>query len=413
MPGYILFEDDSHFALRPFTFTRPVFHLRSGILTIIEKWKYALEQSVYALPMAHLKEIFQNLPQDDGDQLWVNGKICPDSELIAALEELPPNTYMANLEGEIVMARFPIKSLPHDFRGCLSEAILEEIGLHKQLYTADFLAIRFMPDIFRKNHELIIRDFALISQKENSVKLTDPYTRVYGKDNLFISEGAQIRSAIINAENGPVYIGKNAIISEGSIILNTHAICAHSKVQPGAKLRGDTTIGPKSKIGGEVGNSVIMGNSNKGHEGYLGNSVLGYWCNLGADTNTSNLKNNYANVKIWHYPSERFRDTGQQFCGLMMGDHSKAGINTMFNTGTVVGVSANIYGSGFPRVFIPSFSWGGASGFKTYRINKAFETMERVMPRKNSQLTEEDKRLFQHIFEETASYRVWDRKIEA
>ncbi|MEM6771107.1 MAG: glucose-1-phosphate thymidylyltransferase, partial [Bacteroidota bacterium] len=221
---------------------------------------------------------------------------------------------------------------------------------------------------------------------------------------------AKVRAAILNAEDGPIYLGPYSEIMEGAVVRGAHAIGAKSRVNIGAKLRGDTTIGPSCKIGGEVANSVIQGYSNKGHEGYLGNSVLGSWCNLGADTNTSNLKNNYAPVRIWHYPSERFRNTGTQFCGLIMGDHSKCGINTMFNTGTVVGVSANIFGAGYPRNFIPSFSWGGAKGMITYRMNKVLETAALVMPRKGGELDEAEKRILAHIFEETANFRVWDKK---
>ena len=240
-------------------------------------------------------------------------------------------------------------------------------------------------------------------------KVEDPHTKVYG-DQVFIEEGASVKAAVLNAENGPIYIGKNAEIQEGALIRGPFALCDHSIVNMGAKIKGDTTIGPYSKVGGEVSNSVIFGYSNKGHEGFLGNSVLGEWCNIGADTNNSNLKNNYTNVKMWDFDSGRFKDTGLQFCGLIMGDHSKCGINTMFNTGTTVGVSANIFGDGFPRTIIPSFAWGGASGFSTYHTRRAFETAALVMKRRNKQLTEADKAMLSHIFEISAENRVWDKK---
>ena len=213
-----------------------------------------------------------------------------------------------------------------------------------------------------------------------------------------------------NTDDGPIYLGPGSEVLEGSIIKGPFALCDHSVVNLGAKIKGDTTIGPHSKVGGEVSNSVIQGYSNKGHEGFLGNSVLGEWCNLGADTNNSNLKNNYANVKMWDFESQRFKDTGLQFCGLIMGDHSKCGINTMFNTGTTVGVSANIFGDGFPRTIIPSYAWGGASGFSTYNLKKAFETAELVMKRRNIELTDVDKSVLTHIFEMTSDHRVWDKK---
>ena len=217
--------------------------------------------------------------------------------------------------------------------------------------------------------------------------------------------GAKIKAAILNAEAGPIYIGKNSEIQEGALIRGPFALCEGSTVNMGAKLRGDTTIGPFSKVGGEVSNSVIMGYANKGHDGFLGNSVIGEWCNMGADTNTSNLKNNYDNIKLWNHAQEKFIDTGNQFCGLMMGDHSKCGINTMFNTGTVVGVSANIFGSGFPRNFVPSFSWGGASGFTTYITKKAFGTAKLVMSRRNMEFDAQEAAILEHVFEETKKWR--------
>ncbi|MCR9081276.1 MAG: glucose-1-phosphate thymidylyltransferase, partial [Cyclobacteriaceae bacterium] len=231
----------------------------------------------------------------------------------------------------------------------------------------------------------------------------------YSPENIFIEEGAVIRASILNAEGGPIYIGKNTEIQEGSLIRGPFALCEGSTVNMGAKLRGDTTIGPHSKVGGEVSNSVIFGYSNKGHEGFLGNSVIGEWCNLGADTNTSNLKNNYAPVKLWDYIRGGFTNTGLQFCGLMMGDHSKCGINTMFNTGTVVGVGANIFGDGFPRNFIPSFAWGGAAGFSTFQFPKFLQTAQAVMQRRKVELGEKDQEMLQKVFDFSKNYRIWEK----
>ncbi|RPJ66900.1 MAG: glucose-1-phosphate thymidylyltransferase, partial [Alphaproteobacteria bacterium] len=211
--------------------------------------------------------------------------------------------------------------------------------------------------------------------------------------------------AVINANTGPVYIGKNAEIMEGSLIRGPFALCEHSVLKMGAKIYGATTIGPFSKVGGEINNSIITGNSNKAHDGFLGNSVLGEWCNLGADTNNSNLKNNYAEIKLWNYNSEKFTKTGLQFCGLFMGDHSRCGINTMFNTGTVVGVSSNIFGTGFPRNFIPSFSWGGNAGFMVYQKPKAYEAAENAMQRRNVQFTSDDIKILDAVFDLTEKYR--------
>jgi UDP-N-acetylglucosamine diphosphorylase/glucosamine-1-phosphate N-acetyltransferase len=262
---------------------------------------------------------------------------------------------------------------------------------------------------FQFNGSEIKKDFELITAGRKSAEINDPYTRVYSSENIFIEEGANIKAAILNAENGPIYIGKNTEIQEGAIIRGPFALCEGSTINMGAKLRGDTTVGPHSKVGGEVSNAVIFGYSNKGHEGFLGNSVIGEWCNLGADTNTSNLKNNYAPVKLWDYTKGGFANTGLQFCGLMMGDHSKCGINTMFNTGTVVGVGSNIFGDGYPRNFIPSFAWGGAAGFSTFQFPKFEEVAIAVMGRRKIAWTPEDKEILSRIFETSASYRIWEK----
>src|SRR5690606_24924204 len=247
-------------------------------------------------------------------------------------------------------------------------------------------------------------DFELLTDGRRSQPIPATNNIINGQ-NIFIEEGAKLEFVTLNASFGPIYIGKDAEIMEGSIIRGPFALCEHATVKLGAKIYGPTTVGPHSKVGGEVNNSVIFGYSNKGHDGFMGNSVLGEWCNLGADTNNSNLKNNYAEVRLWDYNTESFARTGLQFCGLMMGDHSKCGINTMFNTGTVVGVSANIFGSGFPRNFIPSYSWGGAAGMTTFKTDKAFEVAREVMKRRNLEFTEQDEKIMEHVFEITAKYR--------
>jgi UDP-N-acetylglucosamine diphosphorylase/glucosamine-1-phosphate N-acetyltransferase len=232
-----------------------------------------------------------------------------------------------------------------------------------------------------------------------------PGNHVISPENIFIEEGAKLAYCTLNASTGPIYIGKNAEIMEGSLIRGGFALCEGAQVKLGAKIYGPTTVGPYCRVGGEINNSVLFGYTNKAHDGFLGNSVLGEWCNIGADSNNSNLKNNYEPVRLWSYETENFAETGLQFCGLMMGDHSKCGINTMFNTGTVVGVSATIFGSGFPRNFIPSFSWGGAGGFTTYVTQKAFETAKIVMSRRNVAFTEEDAAILEHVFEMTKKWR--------
>ena len=260
-------------------------------------------------------------------------------------------------------------------------------------------------DIFSKNGAAIKADFDLITKNRTSAPIPEK-TVAFNSEAIFIEEGAKLPLCVLNATDGPIYIGKNAEIMEGSMVRGPFALCEESTLKMGTKIYGSTTVGPHSKVGGEVNNSVFFGYSNKGHDGFLGNSVIGEWCNLGADTNNSNLKNNYAEVRLWSYETENFAKTGLQFCGLMMGDHSKCGINTMFNTGTVVGVSANIFGSGFPRNFIPSFSWGGAKGFTTYLTSKAFEVAKVVMLRRGIELSEQESAILEHVFELSAAYRI-------
>ena len=255
-----------------------------------------------------------------------------------------------------------------------------------------------------KNHEAIQLDYDLITQGRTSAEIPKGVQTMHS-ENIFIEEGAKINFCSLNASDGPIYIGKDAEIMEGALIRGPFALCEHATVKMGAKIYTGTTIGPYCKVGGEVTNSVLMAYSNKGHDGYLGNSVLGEWCNIGADSNNSNLKNNYEEVRLWDYETEGFAKTGLQFCGLMMGDHSKCGINTMFNTGTVIGVSVNIFGTGFPRNFVPSFSWGGASGFTTYKTNKAFQTAKLVMERRNIPFDDQEAAILEHIFEDSAKYR--------
>ncbi|MGB3776609.1 MAG: putative sugar nucleotidyl transferase, partial [Leeuwenhoekiella sp.] len=259
-------------------------------------------------------------------------------------------------------------------------------------------------DLFAKNGRAIAEDFNLLTQGRTSQPISTS-VHCINKDQIFLEEGAIMEAGVLNASNGPIYLAKNSEVMEGSLIRGPFSLGEFSAVKMGAKIYGPTTIGPYSKVGGEVNNSILMGYSNKGHDGFLGNSVLGEWCNLGADTNNSNLKNNYAEVRLWDYATEGFEKTSLQFCGLMMGDHSKCGINTMFNTGTVVGVAANIYGGDFPRNFIPSYSWGGSAGITTYRIDKAFETIKIVMQRRGIDFDEKEQRILEHVFEQTSRFR--------
>ena len=371
-------------SLLPFTFTRPIADIRIGILKISEKWEHHGFNIGFATE-DYLSAKFKS----NNAGIRVNGGLCPDSSLVGAIKSLKEGQKLISGEQE----------LASNGEG------KEEITYHES-----FRLISNPCDIFQFNKEQIISDYALITDGRTSAMITDPHTVVYGVGNIFIEEGASIRAAILNAEDGPIYIGKNAQIHEGAIIKGAFALCEGSHVNMGAKIKGDSTIGPYSKVGGEISNSVIFGYSNKGHDGFLGNSVIGEWCNLGADTNTSNLKNNYTAVKLWNYNTGRFANTGLQFCGLMMGDHAKCGINTMFNTGTVVGVGANVFGSGYPRNFVPSFAWGGASGLTTFQLSKFYEVAEAVMKRRGVELDDSEREMLHTIFEDTSAYRVWENK---
>ena len=388
--NYILFDGTVRNALLPFTFTRPVADIRVGILTIREKWEKYLGSTTTTLTEEYLSEKFPMVELEEN--VMINASFLPNdilSEMISSLE-----TNQAIFYNDEVVAFFTTDSQEEvDFD---TYEILE--------FTQQCLKIENTWDIFSKNDLAIREDFELITHCRTSQPIPTS-VNVISPENIFIEEGAILEFVTLNASTGPIYIGKNTLIMENSAIRGPFALCEGSRVKMSAKIYGATTVGPHSVIGGEVSNSVLFGYSNKGHDGFLGNSVLGEWCNIGADSNISNLKNNYEEVKLWSYETEGFAKTGLQFCGLMMGDHSKCGINTMFNTGTVVGVSTNIFGSGFPRNFVPSFSWGGASGFTTYLTKKAFEVAKVVMLRRNIEFSEQDEKILEYIFEETKKYR--------
>lgn len=388
--NYILFDGTYRNNLLPLTFTRPMADIRIGILTIREKWEHMLNAKTSTQTEAYLSEKFPLIIK--ATNVVINASFLPTKPLVNAIETLRPN--QALIKDTDIIA--------YCSEGIETTSKLSNFEIIK--YEDPLISIKHTWDIFSKNAEAIAEDFKLITKNRISQPIPKTVNTI-NPEAIFIEEGATLNFAILNASNGPIYIGKNAEIMEGAIIRGPLALCNNGVVKLGAKIYGPTTIGPFSKVGGEVNNAVIFGYTNKGHDGFLGNAVLGEWCNLGADTNNSNLKNNYAEVRLWDYKTEGFAKTGLQFCGLIMGDHSKCGINTMFNTGTVVGVSSNIFGSGFPRNFVPSFSWGGNKGFTTYRTTKAFEVAERVMARRKVDFTATDKTILDHIFEITKFYR--------
>lgn len=388
--NYILFDGPSRNNLLPFTFTRPVADIRIGILTIREKWETFLDTTTTTITEDYLSDKYPMVEMDEN--VMINASYLPNLELVEMVKDLQEN--QAIFKGEDVMA-FYSKNTQEEVDFETYEAIE---------FNDDVIKIEYTWDIFSKNGEVIQEDFNLLTYGRRSQPIPSS-NNVIAAENIFIEEGAKLEFTTLNASNGPIYIGKDAEIMEGSLVRGPLALCEGATLKMGTKIYGPTTVGPYSKVGGEVNNSVIFAYSNKGHDGFLGNSVLGEWCNLGADTNTSNLKNNYDEVRLWDYQTEGFAKTGLQFCGLMMGDHSKCGINTMFNTGTVIGVSANVFGSGFPRNFVPSFSWGGSAGFTVYLTKKAFEVAGVVMSRRHVEFTEQDKAILEHVFEETKKYR--------
>jgi UDP-N-acetylglucosamine diphosphorylase/glucosamine-1-phosphate N-acetyltransferase len=388
--NYILFDGPARKALLPFTFTRPVADILIGIMTIRQKWEMHLGSTTTTLTEEYLSDKFPMVELENN--VMINASFLPNAILVGMIEELGPNQVI--FKGEEVVAFYTQEDQEEvDFD---SYEIIE--------FNEDCITVQNTWDIFSKNDSAIREDFEFLTEGRKSQAIPKS-VNVIAPENIFIEEGAKLEFVTLNASTGPIYIGKDSEIMEGSVIRGPFALCEGAVVKLAAKIYGATTVGPYSRIGGEVNNSVISAYSNKGHDGFLGNSVLGEWCNIGADSNNSNLKNNYEEVKLWSYESEGFAKTGLQFCGLMMGDHSKCGINTMFNTGTVIGVSANIFGSGFPRNFVPSFSWGGAAGFSTYITKKAFETARLVMSRRNVDFDEKESAILEHVFEESKKWR--------
>ena len=388
--NYILFDSDVRDTLLPFTYTKPVADIRIGILTIREKWEKHLGLTTTTITADYLEEKYPMVEMEEN--ILINASFCPTESLVEKVKNLSKNE--AIFKGEDVLAFHTTQS---------QEEV--DFDTYTQIeYDEELIQIKNTSDIFTHNGKSIQQDFDLITEERTSETIPAGI-QVINPGNIFIEEGAQILFSTLNASEGPIYIGKDALIMENSSIRGPFAMCENAVVKMGTKIYKDTTIGPFSKVGGEISNAVIFGYSSKGHDGYLGNSVIGEWCNLGAGTNNSNLKNNYSEVKLWNYETERFAKTGLQFCGLIMGDHSKCAINTMFNTGTVVGVSANLFGSGFPRNFTPSFSWGGAAGYETFQMNKVSEVVTAVMKRKNLVFDAVDQKILDHIFEETKQYR--------
>ncbi len=388
--GIIFFDGAARETLLPLTFTRPVADLRIGMLTIAEKWQKYLNQPVSFLTQDYLQAKFPLQTKDQN--LLIDGSVCPDEALLESINNLQ--------EGEVLKQ--------NDFVIAAKVAGVDVENFH--ILHASFKAVKlatgfvrivYPEDIFSKNDEELRKDFTLLTKGKTSAKISQTNT-ILG-DQFFAEEGAVAECATFNTNLGPVYLSKNSEVFEGANIRGSFFLGEYSQVKMGAKIYSGTTVGPHCTVGGEIKNSVVWGYSSKGHEGYLGNSVLGEWCNIGADSNNSNLKNTYSEVKLWDYPTKKLRNTNLQFCGLIMADHAKCGINTMFNTGTVVGVGSNIFGAGYPPKFVPEFSWGGFEGTEIYAINKALTTAKLVFERKNQIFNATEADILKHIFESTTA----------
>lgn len=382
----LVFSDAQYWGdFLPLTFTRPVAELRIGILTFQERWKKLLEiEDIAFLTEDYLQEKFKK--PESKESLLIVPNFLPTESVLEQIKKIKQGEALI-YQNEVIAAKLNMR----DFSLSQITKMTDVEG--------ELLFVKSPSDIFTYNQQFLDYDFELLTRNRKSQELSETNNFLGDKKDLFIEEGAEIEFATLNCKTGKIYVGKNAEIMEGAMIRGSLALCEGSKINMGAKVYGATTIGPHSKVGGEVNNIVIFGYSNKGHEGFVGNSVIGEWCNLGADTNSSNLKNNYANVKLWNYRHSKFVDTGLQFCGLIMGDHSKSAINTQFNTGTVVGVAANIFKTGFPPNLVKSFSWGGMNGDESYKLDKVFEVMERVMQRRKVDLTDVDKSIISHIYD--------------
>lgn len=391
----IVFFDtyESWLNLLPLAFTRPTSKLRVGITTILDKWSEYCRKTAYQvapyIQSAHALPVATN----EDDTVYIAGNVLPTSELIEAIETLPDNHRL--ISGEMLVA----------FRGHCSQWLERDNAPAVNFDNDKLDVITHIYDMFLRNGDWIQKDFERITAGRHSEGKLISCNVIGAPDLLFIEKGAEAVGATFNTTTGPIYIGADAHIMEGACLRGPIAIGNNSSVNMGTKIYPATTLGPWCKVGGELNNVIIQGYTNKAHDGFLGNAVIGKWCNLGAGCTASNLKNDYSPVKLWSYRTRRFEKTGLQFCGLIMGDHTKAGINTMFNTGTVIGVGCNIHGSGFPRNFIPSFSDGGAAGYTDVSLPKFFETAGRVMARRGKEITEVDRILFQHIFDFANSFK--------
>lgn len=395
----VLFDTHDNFEnLLPLSYTRPIGAFRVGILTIREKWERLLSGDYSYFPEEYLREKYPVGVGSCDEALFINGNILPDPDFVKAAHALVYGGYLKD-ERQLLAFRGTLGMMA----GFLEAEPNLEVGPDR---------VEFVYDIFLNNGKEIVKDYSLIVKggspvaPDRNVTVIGPASLPDGSPSLYIEEGAQVEACVLNVKDGPIYIGRNAEVMEGACLRGPLALCDNAKVRMGARIYGASTFGPYCKVGGEIDNAVMFGYSNKAHDGYLGNAVIGEWCNIGAGANASNLKNDYSKIRIWNYARKSFMRTDLQFCGLIMGDHSKAGINTMFNTATVVGVGVNLHGAGFPRVFIPSFSAGSPEGgFSDVSIDKFMDVAGKVMLRRDIVLGDIDRRIFDNIYRSASRFK--------
>jgi UDP-N-acetylglucosamine diphosphorylase/glucosamine-1-phosphate N-acetyltransferase len=389
--NYVLFDGVYHQKLKPLTLTRPVADLRVGIFKIHEKWEHLLGEKVGIRTKDYLGKSYNSFNDNAG--VGISGALIPNPELCDAINTLKEKTIMMN-EGKVLA----IKPLPLE-----SSDVNNELEGYKIVqYTSEISMIEKPMDIFKLNGAQIEMDLKFYIKNKDLNTNPESGNLIIG-DRVYIEHGAKVMGATLNSSDGPIYISKGAEVMEGSNLRGPLIIMENSVIKMGSKIYGSTTIGPFCKIGGELSNVVFQGYSNKAHDGFMGNSVIGYWCNFGADTNTSNLKNNYGIVKSWSYETASYESTETQYCGLIAGDHSKSSINTMFNTGSVLGAFVNVFDGGFPPKFIPSFSWGNKEKMKIYKFEKAMEVAENVMSRRGVALDEESIKIYKTISKQSSN----------
>ena len=390
MKIYLFDSTEAHLNLLPLSFTRPVADFRCGILTIKEKWEKYLPGNYAYYPVDYLREKFGNVESPDEVALFIAGNLLPRKEIIEQIRALKPGEALVT-EEEVIAFHGKLTDLENS-----NYSPLAPVAATRLIHTFD---------IFLQNGEEIKLDYALLTANRKSAPLPDCVRMIAACGNadsspdIFIEDGATVECVAINTLHGPVYIGKNAVVMEGACLRGPFAVCEEGEVRMGSKIYEATTVGPHCKVGGEISNTVFFGYSNKAHDGYLGNAVIGEWCNIGAGTNASNLKNDYSLIRVWNYATRSFMRTDLQFCGLIMGDHSKIGVNCMINTATVIGVGVNLHGAGFPRQFVPCFCEGSpTSGFSQVPLKKFLDTAQRVMSRRDLSLTPADASLLTHIY---------------